>query len=96
MTEQATESDEDRRGPWCKASERYEDGCREDRIVAERVVQRAGVCRCEPYAYIGTRQAGEPERCERCWGLVDDEAVARLDAAYAESMEHLTPPDKIT
>ncbi len=48
-------------------------------------------CRCDR-AYIGTQMAGEPIRCERCRGLVDDVARERLDAGYAESMRRLNRP----
>lgn len=47
-------------------------------------------CRCEPYAYIGTQMVGTPTRCERCHGLVDDVAEARIDAAHAEALARLT------
>lgn len=46
-------------------------------------------CRCAKGAYLGAQLAGTPLRCERCRGLVDDEAGALLDSLYAASLERL-------
>lgn len=67
-----------------------------ERILAERTLaaDREPTCHCEPYAYIGTQRAGEPIRCERCRGLVDDVATERIDAAHAEALDSLRTADR--
>lgn len=49
----------------------------------------ATVCRCSEGAYLGAQLAGTPLRCERCRGLVDEEAMELLNRQYAESHARL-------
>jgi len=49
----------------------------------------AEFCRCEEGAYLGAQLAGTPIRCERCRGLVDEEAKELLKEIHARALEDL-------